>query len=147
MAVGTFTLYDNGLLKLLDGTIDFDADTIVAILLADAYTPSAAHDTYSDVSANVIADGDYAPQVVGSPTVTVGSSIVKFDSAIISFGSSVTIEAEWLALVQRAGGALAGTDLLIGYIQLDDTTPPSSTNGTFSFDPNAANGYFGVTAA
>jgi len=37
MAAGNFTLYDDGKLNVLNGVIDLDGDTVVAVLLANAY--------------------------------------------------------------------------------------------------------------
>ncbi len=138
MAAGNFTLYNDGKLNVLNGVIDLDADTIVAVLLANAYTPAATHDTYSDISGNVISDGDYSPQVLASKTVTQASGTVTFDAADVSYGSNVNITARYIALVKRNGGSLAGTDELIGYMDLETTGEVSSTNGSFDVAWNAS---------
>lgn len=137
MASGTFTFYHQGKLNNHDGVIDVVNDTIVCVLLAAAYTPdAAAHATYADISANEIADADYAPEVVTNIASTIdGSGTVLVDSDDISFGNPVTIEAKYAAFVQRAGASLASTDRLLGYVDLNTdsgTATVQSTSSAFS---------------
>lgn len=139
MAAGTFTLYNAGKLNLLDGDIEFDADTIVGVLVTSGYTPAATHSTYADISANECADGDYAPVVLSSKTVTEGSGTVTVDAADVDYGSAVTITAKYIALVRRAGGSLVSGDLLLGYMDLDTGGGSvSSTTGNFIVRWNAS---------
>lgn len=147
MTVGAFTFYNNGKLQLQNGTIDLDADTIVCILLGSGYTRDvAAHSTYSDVSAQEIADADYTAQVVGSIAFSESAGTVTADSADISFGSAVTIEAKWAVFVQRAGVSLAAGDLLVGSVDLDDTSGTATVSSTSStFSVNTPSGLYTVT--
>ncbi len=136
MAVGNFTLYNTGKESLLTDNvnqIDWANDTIVAVLLGAGYTPSAAHTVYSDISANVIADVGYAPVVLTGKTSTMTSGTILWDCADISFGTNVSLTAKYVAIVKRAAGALAGTDRLIGYCDLNvgGGLTVSSTNSTF----------------
>ena len=144
MAAGNFTLYNSGKLNTINGTIDFDADTMVMILLGSGYTPDVAtHITYADVSASEIADADYAPQVLGTAAVSEETGTVTVDSANVSFGDPVTIEAKYAAVVRRDGASLASGDLLLGYVDLNTdsgTATVSSTNSAFSV--NTPNGYY-----
>lgn len=148
MAVGNFTLYNTGKESLLTDNanqIDWANDTVVAVLLGTGYTPSASHSTYADISANIIADGDYAPATVASKTSVLSAGKILWDCADISFGSSVSLTAKYCVLVKRAGGTLAGTDRIIGYCDLDTTSTSatvSSTNSTFQV--NTTNGLFDV---
>jgi len=141
MAAGNFTLYDNAKLLLLNGGLNMSSATITAVLLGAGYTPSAAHDTWSDASAQEIADSGYAEQAVSGQTVTLASGTVTVDSGDISFGTNVTLTAKYLALVLGTAGSLAGTDKLIGYCDLNTGGGTvSSTAGAFSV--NTPNGLF-----
>ncbi|MGH9066783.1 MAG: hypothetical protein ACRD0J_04725, partial [Acidimicrobiales bacterium] len=69
---------------------------------------------------------------------------VSFDTSAPSW-SSATITAKYALMVHRAGASLAGTDLLVGYVDLNTGGGSiSSTNGTFQVSPNAA-GWFTLT--
>lgn len=136
MAVGAFTFFNSGKLNKANGNIAVNSDTIVCVLLGSGYTPDvAAHSTYADVSAQEIADADYAPQVVANIAATESGGTVTQDSDNISFGDPVTIEAKYAVFLKRAGASLAAGDLLLGYVDLDDssgTATLSSTNDGFS---------------
>jgi len=151
MAVGAFTFTDPGMLAFLQGTIDIDTDTIVAVLVDNAQTPSVTgDDVYSDISGNECSDSDYTASfaeglVIGSLAWTSPSSRnFKLDGAAMDFGNSVTIAARYLYVVRRAGASLVAGDLILGYMDLDDggSANVSSTNGDFDVDWNAANGLF-----
>ena len=148
MPVGNFTLVDTGKEALLSdnaGQINWASDTIVAVLLGNGYTPSAAHTTYANISANEVSGGGYAPVVITGKTSALGSGKILWDCADISFGSNVSITAKYVYLLKRAGGALAPTDQLIGYCDLDNasgTATVSSTNSTFQV--STTNGLFDI---
>ena len=135
MASGPFTLYESGHLGFWNGSIEFESGTVSAVLLSDAYTPSASHSTYADVSGSEIADADYSPQGVTGKTVTYAGG-VKVDSDDIQFGTEVSITAKYLVLVQQSGGSLASSDSLIGYVDLNTSGNLSSTNSVFSVSPS-----------
>lgn len=148
MAVGTFTLTHQGKLNWLQGDIDPDGDTLVAVLVDNAHTPSLANDdVYSDISANECSDGDYSPQVISNVTVTQASGTVKLDADIVSFGDPVTISARYIYVVRRAGASLVAGDLILGYMDLNDggSTNVASISAVFSVDWNAANGMIQAT--
>ena len=142
MAAGTFTLTNHGKRDWLKGVIDPDADTLVGVLVDNAHTAAVTDSTYADISANECSDGDYAPVVLTTVSVTGDAGTVKLDADIVSYGSSVTISARNIYIVRRAGASLASTDLILGYMDLNDggSANVSSTNSTFSVDWNAANG-------
>ncbi len=144
MAVGAFTFTDPGFLAFLNGTIDLDTDTLVAVLVDNAQTPSTANDdVYSDISGNECADGDYTAQVIsGAAWSNPSGRNFKFDADDVDFGNSVTISARYLYVVRRAGGSLVAGDLIVGYMDLNDGggANVSSTNGDFDVSWNVANG-------
>ncbi len=149
MAVGSFTFTDPGWLACLKNTINLESDTVVAVLVDNAQTPSTANDdVYSDISGNECSDGDYSPQVVANLAFTnTGSRAFKLDADDVDFGNSVTIAARYMYLVRRAGGSLVAGDLIIGYMDLNDGggSNVSSTNGDFDVGWNASNGLFTET--
>lgn len=149
MAAGAFKLYDQGLLNLQEGDIDYSSGTIVAILVDETYTPNkATHSTYADVSADELAGGgDYAPVVLDGKTITILSGDeVLYDCDNISFGNPVTITgAKYCILVQRAGGSLAAGDLLLGFADLNTDNSSATVSTTASvFSVNTPNGLFGI---
>lgn len=141
MAAGNFTLYNAAKLALFSGTLNMLSDTITAVLLKSSYTPSAAHATFADVSAQEVTDADYAKKAVSGQTVTGGSGTVTVDTADISFGATVTITAKYLALVKGAAGSITGSSPLIGYCDLNSSGGTvSSTSGAFAV--NTPSGLF-----
>ena len=143
MTVGNFTLYNSAKLGLFNGDLDLGSDTIAVALLGAGYTPSAAHSTWADVSTQEITDGDYAEKALTGQSVTGGSGTVTVDSGDVSFGSTVTITAKYVVFVKGTAGSLTGTDKLVGYCDLDNTstsTTVSSTSGAFSV--NTPSGLF-----
>lgn len=147
MAAGAFKLYDKSLLAVANGTINLNSATLVMTLLGTGYTPNkAVDDTYSDISANIITDPDYAPQVLAGKSFTIPSGDeVLFDTNDVSFGNPVTLSAKWAVVVVRVGGALAGTDLLLGFVDLNTDSGSavlSSTAGAFTVrTPNGLVGF------
>ena len=142
MTIGAVTFTDAGNLALRKGTILPESDTIVAILVNNAHTPSVINDdVYSDVSANECADGDYAAQVVANLLWSqVSSRNFKLDADDIDFGNTVSIASRYIYLVKRAGGSLVAGDLILGFIDLNTggSTNVSSTAGNFDYACPAA---------
>lgn len=146
MAVGNFTLYNTGKEALLTDNanqITWATDTIVAVLLGSGYTAAATHSTWADVSAQHVSGTNYAPVALSNKTSTRSGGTILWDCDDINFGSNVTVTAKWVAIVKRVGGSLTGTDQLIGYCDLDNTSGAatvSSTNSTFQV--NTTSGLF-----
>lgn len=148
MAVGTFTLTNDGKLNWLNGAIDPDTDTIVGVLVDNAHTPSLENDNlYSDISVNECADGDYAPVVLSGVALTRSGGTVKLDANAVNYGSAVTIAARYIYIVRRAGGTLVAGDLILGYMDLNDggSSNVSSTSSDFVVDWDVTNGMLTAT--
>ena len=155
MAVGAFTLTNDGLTGHLDGTIDVDSGAFYAILTTHAGgAPDPVTDgTYADISAQETVDGDYAAQ---DAVLTVAESaagppnIVKVDMPAESdFGAAVTISARYWWLLQGAeAGPLAG-DRTLGFMDLNDggAGDVSSITSDFKVRANAVNGLYLTTKA
>jgi hypothetical protein len=142
MAAGPFLVTNEGLLRWLDRTINLGG-TIKAVLIDNAHTPDLeTDDTYADISADECQDVDYAPQTVTNFALTRTAGVTKVDADAVPFGNPVTIAARYIYLVFQAGGTLAGTDLVFGYMDLNDggSANVSSSNSEFTVDWNVANG-------
>lgn len=144
MAVGTFTVCNAGIRDIVNGEIDPDSDTIVAVLVDVAHTAAVTDDTYSDISTNECDDGDYSAQVVANVAVTEAAGITEVDADDVSFGDPVTISAKYIYLLKRAGGSLVAGDKIIGYMDLNDGVGEnvSSVSGSFTVGWHATNGIF-----
>lgn len=104
MAAGPVEVYHNGLLKVATNDIDFVADTMVAMLLDTAHTPSlTTHEFISDVVANECGDVDYGRQTLASKTVALAGGKLVFDAADVDYGNAVTISARYLVIAKNTG--------------------------------------------
>lgn len=139
MAAGNFTLFNQAKAWFFDGTFDWANDTHYCELLKTAFDEAVTHDTWSDISAQVVTDGDYAPELMATEAVNggTGTATGNCDAGNTSFGTNVTITARYGAV--RTGAATAtGTDKLVGFVELDTATDVSSTNGTFEVQWHAS---------
>ena len=119
-------LYDKGREGFLDGTIDYDTNTIKASLVdKDKYTFSAAHQYLTSVGSSARAG---TATTLTSKTVTSGVAGAA-NSTFVSVTAGTTVGA--VILFKDTGSS--GTSNLICYI--DQT----STGGTFSVIPSGGN--------
>lgn len=146
MAAGTFTLYDSVAEFIADGTIDLDNDTFNIVLLTSAYTPSAAHSDYTDLTNELTTDNGYTNGGAALTGVTWSqtSGVATFDSdnqVWTASGGSIT--ARYAAIYD----ATASPNRLLGYYVLDDAPADvTATDGnTLTVGPNASNGWFQLT--
>jgi len=138
--------YNSARLALGNGSMDWDNDTFYAVLVAAAYTYSAAHSTYADVSGSEIADADYGPvALTGNTVALVDTDDVLYDCDDISFGNPVTIDASgghMVILKGSAAGPLAGDELVFARDMAD---PSASTNSEFTV--TTPSGIYRINAA
>lgn len=99
-------LYDKGREGFLDGSIDWDTDDIRVVLVASAYTFSAAHDFMDDIGAN---DNGRSAALAGK---TVTSGVADANDTTITATAAVACEA--LVIFQHTG--VDATARLIAYI-------------------------------
>lgn len=129
-------LYAKGRQGFLDGSIDWDTDTIKCVLVdTGAYTVDlAAHQFLSDVpsGARIATSG-----ALTSPTATDGVA----DAADVVFTAVTGVQSEALVLYKDTGAA--GTSRLIAYIDTATGLPvtPNGGNITVVWD-NGANKIF-----
>jgi hypothetical protein len=143
MAVGPFLSHDTGFKSLL-GAGDWVNDAYYAVLATTSESPDRATQIdYADIL-NECADGDYDQVALTSKAVALNSTNVRFTCAKIDFGSTVSITARYLYILKGTAASPAGTDEIIGHIDLDGAGNVSSVSAEFSFTPSATNGLFEV---
>jgi hypothetical protein len=146
MAAGTFTLYDSVAELIADGTIDLDADTFKLALVTSAYTPSAAHDEYADLTNELSTANGYTSggATLGSVTWTRSSGVATFDSGdVVWTASSSGITARRAILYDDTSSGKK----LIGHMLLDATPADVSVTAgnTLTVSPHSTQGWFQLT--
>lgn len=79
-------LYNPGLLKLLDGTIDYENDTINVLLVNTSHTYTKSHEFVSDIVANEasnVSGSGYERKTLASKTILLDAANdrVEYDAA------------------------------------------------------------------
>lgn len=115
-------LYDKGREGFLDGSIDWDTDTIkVALIDTGAYTVNlSTHDFFDDAVAGLIGTA----QTLAGKTVTAG--VADANDVTFSAVSGATVEA--LIIYKDTGGANS-TNRLIAYIDTGTGLPVTPNGG------------------
>lgn len=147
MSVGNFTVYSNAVLNIGTAALNLNAGTYVMALLTNSYTPAPNTDaTWTNISANELATGagyTAGGVVLGSVTFTLATATATFTSASATW-SSATFTCRYAVIVNRAGGSLASSDKLVGYVDLTGGGSVTGQGGQFVVSPNAS-GWFTVT--
>lgn len=112
-------LYPTGKKAFLDGDIDMLVDTIKAVIVSTAYTYSAAHDFYDDISASAIC----TPVTLSNKTTTGG----VFDADDITPND---VNGNIGAIVIYKDTGVAGTSQLIAHIDNMPELPASISPGS-----------------
>lgn len=118
------------------GEHDWINDNFEAVLVGQDHVHSDTHTTYSDISGNFVANIPLAGKTISNSTVN-----NYFDCNDIDFGSLYS--GKFIYIVRRAGGALAGTDLLVSKIDLN-----AGESGNITVDAAltvAANGLMNIS--
>lgn len=109
--------YNNGKLKLVNGTIDLDTDTLKVSLHTSSYTPNIdTHVFFSDLTNEITGTG----YVAGGATLTTVSLTVDTTNDRVYLDAddttwvNSTLTARYAVLYKSTG--VAGTSPLIGYI-------------------------------
>lgn len=143
MAAGKFTLYNSFAELIGDATIDLDGHVFNVALLDAGYTPSLAHDEYTDVSGNEIAGVDgYTTGGESLANITWGQTggVATFDSDPVEWlASGGGITARYAVMYDDTSSGKK----LVGYMLLD-TAPADVTataGNTFKITPNGSAGW------
>lgn len=153
MAADAWVTYNRLMEWVGDGTIDLDTDSFRVALVTSSYTPAVTHDTWADVSANEVANGNgYSTHGDAvTATWTHSSGTVTFDSDDPTWtASGGSITARYAVLVHDANGdnALASTDKVMAYCLLDNSPADvTATDGNTFTITLASTGYFRTAAA
>lgn len=150
MAAAAWKVYGSAVLAINKGDLDLDSG-IRMVLVTSSYTPDqSADDTWSDVSTNEVADGGgYSTHGKAVTMSNTRSSLVTTIDCDDQTWTTSTITAKYAVLVKdaNADNALAGTDQLIAYCDLNDGGGSlSSTSADFAVSINAS-GIFTATAS
>lgn len=80
-------VYNPGLLKLLDGTIDFENDTIKLLLVDETHTFDKTDEFVSDIVANEASGTGYSRKTLANTSIALdaGNDRVEFDADDISY--------------------------------------------------------------
>jgi hypothetical protein len=144
MAVGPFLSHDTGFASLL-GSGNWASDAYYAVLATTSETPDrAAQIDYADILAEHGATGNYDQVALSGKAVAINSTKVRFTCSKINFGADTTITARYLYILKGTAASPAGTDEIIGHVDLDGAGNVSSVSAEFSFTPDATNGLFEV---
>lgn len=142
MAV-THSVYEQGHLGMMDGSIDWDGATnIAAVLLTGTYTPDLnTHSTYADLT-NEVADSDYSPVAITARSISNDAGIIRFRGSNADFGTNVSITAQYMVFIQGDPTALTSTDRIISLHDFGQSE--SSVNSDFRIE-EPTNGWFAST--
>jgi len=129
-------MFGNAIKKAFEGLIDFDTDTIKAMLVTSVYTPNQdTHDNVDDVTNEVVGTGYTAGgQTLANCAIAVDSvnDRVEFDADNPSWANS-TITARGMVIYKDTG--TPGTSPLICYIDFGEDKISSA--GAFTATINA----------
>lgn len=136
MAVTAFW-YGQALLKALNKEIDWDTDTIKAMLCTSTYVPDQDAHVYKDVSVtNEVTGTGYTAggTTLASKTITytAGTNVIALDAADVTWASA-TITARYAVIYDDSP---ASNKPLLGYV--DFGADQSSSNGNFTITWDAA---------
>ena len=147
MAAGSFTVYSNGALNLSKAAINLATDTLVMVLVTNAYTPAPNTDAlWSAVSANEVATGlgyTAGGVVLAGLSDTLTTATVTFTCTAPTWASFSAVF-RYAVIVRRAAGALAAGDLLLTYCDCTGGGSLTGGGGTLTITPNAS-GIFTIT--
>lgn len=138
-------VYNQGILKILNGSIDYLTDTVNALIVNQAYTFDKAHDFVDDVVSNEVANSTgtgYERKTLSNKSVTLDNTNnrVVFDADNLSY-TAVSTTQQLGGLVIYKEGASDGARALIAFIDFNDL-PTNGSDINVNFD---VNGVFRIT--
>jgi hypothetical protein len=146
MAASAWVKFNKSLFYGLDGTIDYSdasAGAFKCALLLSTWTPSAAADTWGDISANEHANANgytTGGEALTSVSLANTSGTDKWDAADISWtASGGPITARYAAIYHVSSGKL------VRYCELDSGVDKTATSGNDFVVQLATSGVFDVT--
>ena len=148
MSAGNFTVYTLAAEGIGNGSFNFSTDTYVMALATGSYSPLPNTDQHwSDVSANEVANGNgYSTGGVAlsGVTWTQSSGTMTFTCTAPTW-ATFTATFKYAVVARRAGVSLAGTDLLLCYVDCSSGGGSlTGGGGTLTITPSGS-GVFTVT--
>lgn len=135
-------LYNQGLLKLSNGTINFLTDNIGVALLSSSATFNKAHVTLDQVTANEVSNSTgtgYERKTLANKSITLVGDSVQFDADDVLYSAITTSQFLGSIVVFKNNGSDA-TNELIAFIDYNDL-PTNGSDVNIQFN---ANGIFRI---
>lgn len=142
--------YGKGVLKIVNGSIDLDTDTLKVMLVSDSYTSDKDHEFVSSVSSNEISVSGYSGGFggAGRKTATVATQYNATSDRVEVVINDIT----WSSL---QSGATIGAAILIKEVTNDAASPViaiwdfttnvATNGGDFTMDFNGTTGNLYLT--
>lgn len=129
---GTINIYTPFKKNLGEGDLVMGTDDHGVLLTTNSYTPSAAHEFVSEVTANEVSGNGYARDILTSGTWTINGTAYRFDAEDAVFtADGGDIVARYWVLYNNANGSDA-TRELVAYGLLDNGDADVTTTDTNS---------------
>ncbi len=137
MAV-SISAYNDGKMKILDGTIDLDSDTHKVSLHTSTYSPNIdAHTFFSDLTNELAASGGYTSggESLASKTVAADDSNDRgvFDAADLTWSALTPSAAFRYGVIYKDTGVTT-TSPLIAYIDFGADQDPAGSDFTIQWN-------------
>lgn len=120
-------IYNSLMRNIVEGVVQFDADTFKVMLVTSAYVPSKAHDFRNDVTNEVVGTGYVAGGEATPVAITPGVNVLDLEFDPVVWETS-TITARGAVIYKDTGSS--ATDNLVAFV--DFLTDQSSVAGDFN---------------
>lgn len=133
----TITAYNDGKMKILDGTIDLDTDAIKVSLHTSTYSPDIdGHTFFSDLDNELGASGGYTAggETLASKTVSADDTNDRgvFDAADLTWNALTPSAAYRYGVVYKDTG-VSSTSPLIAYLDFGANQDPAGSDFTIQW--------------
>ncbi|MCA0455661.1 MAG: hypothetical protein LCI00_16920 [Chloroflexi bacterium] len=124
--------YSTGIKAILDGDVDFLADTIKAVLVdaADYTVNLTTHDFLDDVPSGARATNGTG--TLASKTTTISTNVITVDAADLTLTSVSGDQSEAVVIYKDSGSE--ATSQLLYYLELSSAVTPNGGNITLQFN-------------
>lgn len=115
-------LYNKGVLKLLDGTIDYLNDNIAIMIMSNTYSFDSSHEFVSNVTGEITGTG-YSRKSLVSKTVELNANTVIFDCGTIEYTTLDSSDVLASAIIYAESGSDSTSSLIanIDFVNLSVT--------------------------
>lgn len=115
-------VYNKGVLKLLNGTIDYLNDNIAIMIMDETYSFDSSHEFVSNVTGEITGTG-YARKSLVSKTVELNANSVIFDCGTIEYTALDSTDTLASAIIYAESGTDSTSSLIanIDFVNLSVT--------------------------